>query len=224
MTEGPGCDCGCPNVFSSKQAEGDLKRYRSKGPDASTRALIRAILDEGVRGATLLDIGGGIGAIPLELLAEGLAHAESVDATEPYVRTALEEAARRGFGDRVSSHLGDFVQLASEIPAADFVTLDKVVCCYRDMPALLARAADRAQRAIGLVYPRDTWWNHIAARGIALWGWISRDPTRWHLHSVADIDAVLARAGFERHDVKRELIWQIALYRRRPATSAAMAA
>src|ERR1043165_4750729 len=116
MTEGPGCDCGCPNVFSSKQAEGDLKRYRSKGPAASTGALIRAILDEGVRGGTLLDIGGGIGAIQLELLTAGLAHAESVDATEPYVRTALDEAARRGFGDRVNSHLGDFVQLASEIP------------------------------------------------------------------------------------------------------------
>jgi hypothetical protein len=221
MTDRPRCDCGCTNVFSSREAENDLKRYRKNGPDSSTKALIDAIVAEGVEGATLLDIGAGIGAIQLGLLAAGAARAESVDATEAYVEAARDEAVRRGVGDRVAGRVGDFAQLAGDIAPADFVTLDKVVCCYGDMPALVARAADRARRAIGLVYPRETWWNRVAARGIAVRGWITRDPTRWHLHAVAEIDAVLARAGFERHDVRRELIWQIALYRRRILTSEA---
>ena len=224
MSDGPRCDCGSANVFSSKEAENDLKRYRKNGPDSSTKALIDAIVAKGVDGATLLDIGAGIGAIQLGLLAAGAASAESVDATEAYVEAAGEEAARRGFGDRVKGRAGDFATLADEIEPADFVTLDKVVCCYPDMPALLGRAADRARRAVGLVYPRETWWNRVAARGIAAWGWVTRDPTRWHLHAVADIDAVLVRAGFERDDVKRELIWQIALYRRRPPASEASTA
>jgi len=214
MTDRPPCDCGCPNVFSSKQAESDLKRYRDKGPEPSTKALIDAILAEGVQGETLLDIGAGIGAIQLGLLAAGLAHAESVDATEAYVATAREEAERRGFGDRVAGRVGDFVAVADDVASADIVTLDKVVCCDVDMHRLLRRAAERANRVVGLVYPRETWWNRLASRGIAAWGWLTRDSTRWHIHRVADIDAVLRRAGFVRHEVKRELIWLVAIYRR----------
>lgn len=215
MTDRPPCDCGCANVFSSKEAEGDLKRYRKSGPESSTQALIDALIAEGVEGATLLDVGAGIGAIQLALLASGAARAESVDATEAYVEAARGEAARRGFGDRATGRFGDFVALAPELAAADFVTLDKVVCCYRDMPVLMERAAERARRVVGLVYPREIWWNRVAARLIAAWGWLTRDPTRWILHRHADIDAVLVRAGFERHDVRRELIWQISIYRRR---------
>jgi len=221
MPDRPPCDCGCANVFSSKEAENDLKRYRRNGPDSSTKALIEAIVAEGVEGATLLDIGAGIGAIQLGLLAAGAASAESVDVTEAYVEAAQKEATSRGFGDRVAGRVGDFAALADEMPPADFVTLDKVVCCYGDMPALLGRAADRARRAVGLVYPRETWWNRLAARLIAAWCWITRAPTRWLIHPVTDIDAVLHRAGFERHEVRRDLIWHIALYRRRIATSEA---
>jgi magnesium-protoporphyrin O-methyltransferase len=219
MNEGPPCDCGCPNVFSSKEAENDLKRYRRQGPDSSTKALIDALVAEGVEGATLLDIGAGIGAIQLGLLAAGAAHAEVVDATDAYVDVAREEAARRGFGDRTSSRVGDFVAIAGEIAPADVVTMDKVVCCNRDMPLLLGRAAARARRVVGLIYPRETWWNRAASRGIAAWGWLTRDPTRWYIHRSADIDAALGRAGFERHDVKRELLWHVVIYRRRPLTA-----
>jgi len=215
MPERTPCDCGCPNVFSSKEAENDLKRFRKKGPDSSTKALIEAILVDGVEGQSLLDIGAGIGAIQLGLLEAGLAHAESVDATEAYVETARDEAIRRGFGDRVSGRVADFNSVAADIGPADVVTLDKVVCCSPDMPALLGRAAERARRVVGLVYPRETWWNRVAARAIAAWGWVTRDPTRWFLHPSAEIDAVLNGAGFERHDVRRELIWQISIYRRR---------
>src|SRR5262245_42004305 len=100
--------CGCANIFSSKEAEADLRGYRDTGPEASTTALVEAIIADGVEGATLLDVGAGIGAIQLELLGAGLARAESVDATEAYVETARAEATRRGFGDRVSGRVGDF--------------------------------------------------------------------------------------------------------------------
>jgi hypothetical protein len=224
MTNRPPCDCGCANVFSTKEAENDLKRYAREGPEPSTKALIQALLVEGVDGATLLDIGAGIGAIQLDLLPAGLARAESVDATEAYVLAAKEEATRRGYGDRVNGRIADFVAVANEIPPADVVTLDKVVCCYADMPALLGGAAGRARRVVGMVYPRETWWNRLASRAFAAWGWLTRDATRWYIHPVAEIDAIFRRAGFERHDVKHEFIWQVALYRRRIVTSEAATA
>jgi 2-polyprenyl-3-methyl-5-hydroxy-6-metoxy-1,4-benzoquinol methylase len=215
MPERRPCDCGCANVFSSREAENDLKRYRKQGPDQTTGALIDAIVAEGVEGASVLDVGGGIGAIQLGLLAAGAAHATSIDATDAYVETARAEAARQGYGDRVTGRLGDFVELAPTIDDADVVTLDRVICCYPDLARLLGSAAGKARRSVGLVYPRLTWWNRVAARAIAAWGWLTRDPTRWYLFPDAAVDGLLRAAGFERRDVSRSFIWQVVLYQRR---------
>lgn len=213
----PSCDC-CPNTFSSREAEGDLKRYREKGPDRTTRALIDALIAEGVDGATLLDIGGGIGAIQLELLAAGAAKAESVEASEAYVDVARAEAERRGYAARTTAHVGDFVALARDIERADVVTLDRVVCCYPDLPAFLEAASDHARRVVGLVYPRDVWWNRVAARAIAAFGWLTRDATRWYLHRPGEVDDILRAAGYRRREITRDMIWQVALYERTGAT------
>jgi hypothetical protein len=206
------CRCGCVNTFSTKDAEGDLRRYRKQGPDGTTRALIEAIRAEGIEGASLLDIGGGIGAIQLELLAAGLGRSWSVDASQAYVAVAREEATRRGFAERASHRYGTLADVQAEVDAADVVTLDRVVCCSSDLPALLGTAVDRARRMVGLVYPRPTWWNRVAARVMNAFGWITRDPTRWHLHPEEEIRDILRRAGFERREIDRSFIWQVALY------------
>lgn len=216
--EGP-CSCGCPNTFSSQEAEGDLKRYRKQGPDRTTQALIDAIKAQGVEGATLLDIGGGIGAIQIALLDAGAERAMSVDATDAYVAVATAEAARRGYGDRMSARVGDFAELAPEIEPADVVTLDRVVCCDPDLISLLGAATARARNMVGLVYPRYTWWNRLAARVLSAFSWLTRDSTRWHMHPVAEIDGILRDAGFVRRDVERTFVWQVALFVRPPVSS-----
>ena len=212
MSDAAPCSCGGPNTFSSREAEDDLKRYRVRGPDRTTQALIDAIVAQGIDGATLIDIGAGVGAIQLALLDAGAARATSVDATEAYVAVARAEAARRGYADRVDARFGLFEAVSADLEAADVVTLDRVVCCDPDLPGLLSRVGERATRMVGLVYPRETWWNRIAARSFAAWAWLTRDPTRWRLHSTADIDRILGAAGFERRDVDRSLVWQVALY------------
>ena len=208
------CSCGCVNQFSSQDAEADLRRYRKDGPAGSTKALIDALTKAGVDGATLLDIGGGIGAIQLALLKAGAASVESVDATEAYVTVANAEASREGYGERTHGRIGDFVEIASEVESADLVTLDKVVCCYSDVDALLGRAADHAKRSIGLVYPRDAWWITMTAKLIAFAGWIRRDPIRWYQHPTPRIDEILRAAGFSRRDIRRDFLWQVAVFDR----------
>jgi O-methyltransferase domain len=144
------------SFYNEKLATSELRKYREKGPSASTQALIDAMKAEGVEGATLLDIGGGIGAIQHELLAAGAAHATSVEASASYLEVAQEESLRRDLGDRVTYRHGDFVELADSIPPADIVTLDRVINVYPDWERLTELAAARAQRLFGLVYPRDT--------------------------------------------------------------------
>jgi len=218
MPERRPCDCGCtPNTFSDRDAADDLKRYLEKGPDKTTRALVDAIVAEGVEGTSVLDVGGGIGAIQLELLAAGAARAQAVDASEAYIETARAEAERRGYGNRTNGRIGNFVELATSIEPADVVTLDRVVCCYPDVDALLGAAADRATRIVGLVYPRDIWWNRVVGRVMNALGWLTRDPTRWYLYRAEQVDGIMRRAGFAGRQITRDWVWQVVLYRREAA-------
>jgi SAM-dependent methyltransferase len=214
MPERAPCPCGCANVFPTREAKADLERYRKKGPDPTTRALIDALVAAGVEGTTLLDIGGGIGVIQLELIGAGVVRAHSVDASPAFVRIARAEAKRRGFGDRTTGQVGDFVALAADVPVADVVTLDRVVCCYDDVGALVGQAASHAGRMVGLVYPRVTWWIRAAARLLNLLMPVLRRAAVIYIHPDAAVEGPLRAAGFERRPVKRTLIWQVDLYLR----------
>src|SRR5688572_21687218 len=118
--------------FGEAHAEEDLRRYRKRGPDKTTRILLDGLMAQDLAGATLLDVGGGIGVIPHELLARGVTGATLVDAASSYLTAAGAEAQRRGHRERIKFVHGDFVPLAGQLPEADLVTLDRVVCCYPD--------------------------------------------------------------------------------------------
>jgi len=207
------CDCpGCPNVFSRDEAQKDLERFRDDGPDPTTKALIDAISALGIAGATVLDIGGGVGAIQLELLDAGAASTVSVDASPDYVEVAEAEAVQRGYGDRTRHLTGDFVALAGELDPADIVTLDKVVCCYPDLTLLVGRSVGHARRMIGLVYPRDADWVRAIAALMNLGYRLFRSPTRFYIHRMAGADRLIREAGFEARPVRRGFFWQVVLY------------
>jgi magnesium-protoporphyrin O-methyltransferase len=208
-----GCDCsGQGNVFDERTAEGDLRGYLRNGPDKATRELIEAIAAEGVSEATILDIGGGVGAIQLELLAAGAASADSVEVSPAYLSVARRAAEQRGLADRILQRQGDFVALAPTVPPADIVTLVRVVCCYPVMPSLVGRSAEHARRMIGLIYPRDNWWTRIGARLLNAWFRLTRDAIRIHVHSEREMDRLVQAAGFERRLLRRMPFWQVALY------------
>lgn len=73
-------------------ARQDLESYRAGTLPTTTPMLIAALTTLGAEGRDLLDIGGGIGAIQLRLLAAGATTATSVDASSAYIEVAREEA------------------------------------------------------------------------------------------------------------------------------------
>jgi magnesium-protoporphyrin O-methyltransferase len=200
-------------MFGDKTARRDLDRYRRKGPSKPTRRLLAMLREQGVSGASVLDIGGGVGAIQHELLDSGAAHAVGVDASPAYLRAARQEGERRGHLDRMSTRHGDFVQVAEDVPDADVVTLDRVICCYPDMEALVGASAERARRVYGLVHPRDRWWTRagVAAGNLALR--LARKQFRAYVHPVGAVDAVAGADGLTlRSRESVGAVWQVAVY------------
>lgn len=201
-------------MFDARTARRQLIAYRRSGPTGTTRRLIDAIRDAGVDGATVLDIGGGVGIIGFELLAAGADRLTDVDAARAYIAVARREATRRGLDDRVTLRHGDFVALAEEIEPADIVTLDRVVCCYGDWTALVDRSAARARRLYGLVYPTDRWWTRFGIGMGNLMLRLTRRTFRGFVHPERAIDDRVRAAGFEPRVHHRGWLWQTVIYER----------
>jgi tRNA1(Val) A37 N6-methylase TrmN6 len=210
--------CNCCEItdhaFTEDEARAELKAYRRKGPPNQTKLILEAIRSLNLKNAALLDIGGGIGAIYHELLGDVAREATHVDASSAYLKEAKQEAARRGHSERVKFIHADFTDVASELPKADLVTLDRVVCCYPDFHRLLKAAAEHSQHALGLTYPRETWYLRIALKLVNFFQMLRKDPFRAFIHPVAEMDALLQREGFKRISLRRLFVWEIALYQR----------
>lgn len=213
------CQCqGIEKTFDRKTAARNLKHYRRKGPNRSTAILLEALKEQGIDGLSLLDIGGGVGAIQHELLKAGAATAVGVDASSAYIEAAKEEAQRQGHDDRVSYQFGNFVDLAKDLETADIVTLDRVICCYHDALSLVGMSGNLASKYYGVVYPRDTWWVKLGWRVAGtLAGLVMRmlrNPFRSYLHSSEEVNSILTDMGFQQRFRSTQGIWQIIVYAR----------
>ena len=176
--------------------------------------LLDALRLAGVRDATVLDVGGGVGVIHHELLDAGAASAVHVDAASHYLDAARAEAERRGHADRVAFRYGDFVAVAPSLPAADVVTLDRVLCCYHDMGALVAASASHAARLYGLVYPRDHVLVRLGAPLINLVMRLRRSSFRVFVHPTPEVDRAVRDAGLAPRWRATTLFWQVVVYGR----------
>ena len=209
--------CDAPawaNQFDRKTALRDLRDYRKHGPATTTQALIDALKRAGVERSTVLDIGGGVGAIQLELLKAGAREATSVDVSAPYLAAAREEATRQGLSGRITFQIGDFVDLAPRIPAADVVTLDRVVCCYARMEPLVRLSAERCRCLYGLVYPRDHWLERSVVAVENAFRGVWRNPFRSFVHSVDAMDALIRSLGFTLRTKVRTFAWEVVVYKK----------
>jgi len=159
------CTCVGVNVlFNAKKAKQEYRRYLRRGPHKMTGRLIEALKREDLNEKSMIDIGGGVGAIHHALLSAGVAKATNVDGSEAYIEKSKEEGVRLGHGDRLRHHFGDYVEHADALGQADIITLDKVICCYEDMRELVGKSSANARKYYGVIYPVDRWWMHMLAK------------------------------------------------------------
>jgi len=208
------CQCEGIEIETGKWAEQDLRLYREGKPVKTTSMLTAALLDRGVRSLTLLDIGGGIGVIQLELLDAGAVHATSVEASSAYLSAAREQASQAGLADKITGVHGDFVSLASQVAPADVVTLDRVICCYHDMRSLVSLSAAKARRLYGLVYPRDRWPVRLVLFFENLMLQLRKSPFRAFVHPTEAVDRLVREVGLRPIFQKNTFAWQVVVYER----------
>ena len=206
--------CAAEAQFNHKVAKRDLRRYRRRGADATTRLMLAELRHWPLDGRHLLDVGGGIGVISGELSDARVASAVTVEASPAYLEVARREVGPK-YGSRPTQFvLGDFAAIAGTLPDADVVTLDRVVCCYPDPEALLGAAAAKTRQVLAFTYPRDRWYVRTMFAFGNFWLRLTGKKFRAFVHGPEQMAAVLEAAGLVRATQRKTLVWMLDLYQR----------
>jgi len=144
---------GYDRMFSKRFARRTARRYRRRGLSRSATALTGFLTERGIEGATVLEIGGGVGHVQVELLRRGAAQAVNLEIATSYETEAGRLLEQGGFGDRVERRVLDIAHSPGEVESADAVVLHRVVCCYPDYQRLLTAAGSKASRMLVFSHP-----------------------------------------------------------------------
>ncbi|MFL5922353.1 MAG: methyltransferase domain-containing protein [Gaiellaceae bacterium] len=207
------CAAGYERLFGPRQARKDARRYRRKGLDATARRLVDELSARGASG-TSLEIGGGVGAIELELLKQGVEHATIVELSHGYDEEAETLAREARMEARIARRHGDFVEQEALVEAAEVVVMHKVVCCYPDPERLVGAAAKHSRRLLALSFPRDTWWLRLGVRVGNVWFRLTGGIETF-LHEPARVVAIAEAAGLTAVLHERSgRFWRVAVFER----------
>jgi magnesium-protoporphyrin O-methyltransferase len=206
---------GYTRVFSRRTARKDAKRYRRDGLDDAAAEMVAFLRARGLQGASVLEIGGGVGAIQLELLAEGAAGATNLELSPEYEDEAAALAREAGVEERVERRLGDVVQEPSLAGEADAVLMHRVVCCYPDYDALVGAASERSRRYLVMSYPRPRLLVRIGAGAVNVAARLLRWDYRTWIHAPQALVEAAERRGLALASESQGRIWQVAALERK---------
>jgi len=209
------CGPAYDRFFGARQARRDAKRYRKHGLDQTAQRLVDELAQHGVDGASVLEVGGGVGAIDIELLGQGAERAVVVELSNGYDEEALALAAEAGAEARIERRNGDFAEEEASIEPADVVVMHRVVCCYPDPELLVGAAARHARRLLALSLPRNTWWLRLGVNAANVW-FRMRGGIQSYVHPPAEVVGIAEAAGLSTVlDERSTWIWRIAVFERR---------
>jgi magnesium-protoporphyrin O-methyltransferase len=187
--------------FNRSFARRELARYRRNGLTQTERDLVT--MCGKVDGQSVLEVGGGIGALQLALLDAGAARATNVELSGGYEEVAAELLAGRD----VERVVGDFVGL--DVESHDVVLLHRVVCCYPDVDALVGAAAAHARHRLAVTLPQGRRWIGWGLGLVNAWLRVSRCGFRTYHHPLDRVVRTAAHHGLRvEHRLRRRLLWE----------------
>lgn len=208
---------GCDGVFGNRFARHVEARYRKRGLGRTQARIVDFLVAHHIEGATVLEIGGGVGELQIELLRRGAARATNLELVDAYDGPARQLADEAGVADRIERRILDIATAPQQVERADVVVLHRVVCCYPDVERLLGAAADHAGRLLVFSHPPRNLASRtvLGAQNIAFR--LTGRTFRTFAHPPARMLAVLAEHGLTPVYAHRGQVWQIAGLQRSPA-------
>ncbi|KQZ87677.1 hypothetical protein ASD62_19265 [Phycicoccus sp. Root563] len=200
---------GYDEMFGPGFARHRERRYRRRGLGATERDVVAFLTSHGIEGASVLEIGGGVGEIQLELLHRGAARATNLELVSSYDESARRLADDAGLTTRMERRILDIVRDPGAVPAADVVVLHRVVCCYPDHERLLATAADHARRLLVFTHPpRNLVSRALVSTENAVQRLRGRSFRTWG-HSPESMLTVVQSRGFTQAHHHRGIAWHV---------------
>jgi 2-polyprenyl-3-methyl-5-hydroxy-6-metoxy-1,4-benzoquinol methylase len=197
-------------MFTARFARRTAKRYRKRGLDKTARRMVELVAQNGLDGATVLEVGGGVGDIQVELLKRGAARTTNLELSPAYEAEAQRLLADAGLTGRADRRIVDIAASPAEVEPADVVVLHRVVCCYPDYAKLLGAVADHARRQVVFSHPP----RNAVARAIIgmqnLFFRLSGSEFRVFAHPPTAMLRVFSDHGLQPTTVGSARVWQIA--------------
>jgi 16S rRNA G966 N2-methylase RsmD len=200
---------GYQTVFSDRFARRAARTYRKRGLDSTQRRLVSFLTDRGITDASVLEIGGGVGEIQIELLSRGARKATNLEISQNYEAEAAALLERFGMADRVTRQFVDIATSPEEAEPADVVVLHRVVCCYPDYARLLSAAASHAKRLLVFSHPPENVLSRMIIGGENLLRRLSRNDFRAFVHPPTAMIKAARAQGMSVAYRHRGLSWNI---------------
>jgi magnesium-protoporphyrin O-methyltransferase len=201
-------------MFKPRNARKNLKRYRKKGLDAIERQMVASVPAEDLDGARVLEIGGGIGTIQVELLAAGASEGEVIELVAAYEPYARELAQDKRLETRSRFRVADVLAQPEAVAPADIVVLNRVVCCSPDGVRLTDLAARLAERTLILSFPRDRFLVRMVLSLINSGQRLMGRSFRVFLHPRTSLLAAAHAQGFMPAATGQNVAWEFVALRR----------
>ena len=211
---------GYHTIFGTKTAGRDARRYRRKGLTGSARWLFEALTGDGITNASVLEAGGGIGGLQIDLVKAGADHSVNVELIDSYEEIARTLTAEHGVDGRIERLIGDFAQHPDRAPNADVVIMHRVICCYPDPAALISAACAHANDRIAITIPREAWWTRLGFATMNAWLRLRRIAFRAYVHPPVPMLEFAAAHGFHPTHHQRGPIWESHVLRYAPPAGA----
>jgi magnesium-protoporphyrin O-methyltransferase len=156
----------------------------------------------------VLEIGGGVGELGVELARRGAGSVTTVELSTSYDEEARRLAAEAGVAGRVRRRIVDVAADPDGVEPADLVVLHRVVCCYPDHERLLGAAADLCRSRLAFSHPPRNAVSRAFVAGQNAGFALSRNEFRTFAHPPGAMVAVLEGRGMNVAARLKGRIWQ----------------
>jgi magnesium-protoporphyrin O-methyltransferase len=196
-------------TFGDRFARRVARGCRRRGLDRTRRRVVDFLSAHALDELTVLEIGGGIGEMHLELLRRGAKAATNLEISTGYEDEAAKLLAASGLADRVTRLFLDIAIEPEVIEPADIVVLHRVVCCYPDYERLLSAAASHARYLLVFSHPPRTLLTRLSFGLDNLVRRLKRNDFRAFVHPPHAMVAIVESKGMAVAYRHRGLSWTV---------------